>query len=168
MLGHSDDRSGAASDGGAVGERRRRHPGGRWWSEGAASGRSAARPGGVDGRRAAEVGGGRRRRRRLDALWCDPEARGAARRGRASGTDALAPRHESTTTARLLVAHQTSLRREACERRHRHAKNMPGWRAARSVEPARAGGAWRRSARPQRSCLPNREAHRAQKSNVRV
>ena len=43
---------------------------------------------------------------------------------------------------------------------------MTGWRAARSVEPVWAGGAWKRSARPQRSCLPNREAHRAQESNV--
>ena len=51
--------------------------------------------------------------------------------------------------------------------RNRHARDIPGWRAARSVEPARAGGARRRSARPQRSCLPRREAHRVQEGNVR-
>jgi hypothetical protein len=145
--------------------------GGRWRSEGAASGRSTARPGGVEGRRAAEVGGGRRRRRRLDALRRDPETRGAARRGRASGTDALAPRHESTTTA-VCWRHA----KRACDARpataaaekHRHARDMPAWHPAGSEGPAGARSARRRSARPLHSHLPSREAHRAQESNVRV
>ena len=116
------------------------------------------RPGGVDGRRATEVGGGRRRRRRLDALRCDPEACGAQRRGWASGTDALAPRHERATTARLLAAHQIEpatrgLRAASARMRHdwmarcAQCRTSVGWRCletlgtASALMPAEQGGA---------------------------
>ena len=162
MLGHSDDRGG----GGRRATTRRR------WRAMVVGGSVVRSVGGATGRRRWSSSGGGRRRSSSSAATrralVRPRGRGAQRRGRASGTDALAPRHESATTARLLAAHQTSLRREACERQprgHRHARDMPGWRAARSVEPARAGVAWRRSARPPRSHLPSRDTHEAQQRN---
>ena len=163
----------SASDGGAVGERRRRR-----WRAMTVGGSGVRSVGGAGRPRAASMVVERRRSAAVVVVGGGLTRSGVTRRpaalraaGGASGTYALAPRHESATTARLLAALQTSLRRgglRAAAERHRHARDIPRWRAARSVEPARAGGARRRSARPPRSHLPSREAHRAQESNVRV